>query len=116
MPRHREVLGFRGTAASSSDPVRLGTTYREPDPFGVKVQLPFNPIRTVVHIANITMGGERQVGGQLQSRLRAGLRLGRWRVGVPAGQGGAALAPSGPGVRPPSAAAGRNVATWVYQA
>jgi len=53
------------------------------------------------------MSGERQVGGQLQSRLRAGLRLGRWRVGVPAGQGGAALAPSGPGVRPPSAAAGR---------
>ena len=27
---------FRGTTAVSSDPVRLGTTYREPGPFGVR--------------------------------------------------------------------------------
>ncbi len=27
---------FRGTTAISSDPVRLGTTYREPGPFGVR--------------------------------------------------------------------------------
>jgi uncharacterized protein YndB with AHSA1/START domain len=32
----RKSSSFRGTLDISSDPVRLGTTYREPGPFGVR--------------------------------------------------------------------------------